>query len=101
MTMTMTRDTAATRLSSSPATRIATLIARLAAALAREIRIHRDMRLLSTFDDAALRDIGLARGGVENAVRNGRARGKSLGDFDREQVNSAGTVIPQPLTEWR
>ncbi|QFU17583.1 DUF1127 domain-containing protein [Microvirga thermotolerans] len=48
------------------------LLARIAAALAAEIRVRRDMRLLSGLGDAALHDIGLARGGIENAVRCGR-----------------------------
>ena len=48
-------------------------IARGAASLAREIRIRRDLRRLSGLDDAMLRDIGIARGGLESAVRFGRA----------------------------
>lgn len=49
------------------------LIARGIANLAREIRIRRDLRLVSELDDAMLRDIGIARGGLEGAVRFGRA----------------------------
>ena len=50
----------------------AELIARGAASLAREIRIRRDLRRLSGLNDAMLRDIGIARGGLESAVRFGR-----------------------------
>lgn len=49
-------------------------IACAAASLAREIRIRRDLRIVSGLDDAMLRDIGIARGGLEGAVRFGRAR---------------------------
>ena len=41
--------------------------------LAREIRIRRDLRIASGLDEAMLRDIGIARGGLEGAVRFGRA----------------------------
>jgi len=41
-------------------------------ALLREIRIRRALRHVSTLDDATLSDIGLSRGGVEEAVRHGR-----------------------------
>jgi uncharacterized protein YjiS (DUF1127 family) len=41
-------------------------------ALLREIRIRRALRHVSTLDDAMLCDIGLSRGGVEEAVRHGR-----------------------------
>ena len=49
------------------------LIARGTARLAREIRMRRDLRRLSGLDDAMLRDIGITRGGLEGAVRFGRA----------------------------
>lgn len=41
-------------------------------ALLREIRIRRALRDVSTLDDSMLCDIGLSRGGVEEAVRHGR-----------------------------
>jgi uncharacterized protein YjiS (DUF1127 family) len=37
----------------------------------RELRIHRDVKLLMSFDDRALADIGLSRGEVLYAVRHG------------------------------
>ena len=40
--------------------------------LLREIRIRRALREIGTLDDAALFDIGLSRGGIEDAVRHGR-----------------------------
>ena len=41
-------------------------------ALLREIRIRRALRHVSTLDDNILCDIGLSRGGIEDAVRHGR-----------------------------
>ena len=41
-------------------------------ALAREIRIRRALRDVSSLDDNILCDIGLSRGGIEDAVRHGR-----------------------------
>ena len=48
------------------------LIARGVSSLAHEVRIRRDLRRLSGLDDAILHDIGVARGGLEGAVRFGR-----------------------------
>ncbi|WP_162559266.1 DUF1127 domain-containing protein [Microvirga sp. 17 mud 1-3] len=76
------------------------LLARLAAALVREIRIRRDMRALSGFGDAALHDIGLVRGSVEDAVRHGRpslGRSRIVEPALSEEVSS----LPLSLTEWR
>jgi uncharacterized protein YjiS (DUF1127 family) len=42
-------------------------------AMMREIRIRRDLRMLSSFSDEALQDMGLARGGLEDAIRRGRS----------------------------
>ena len=42
--------------------------------LAREIRIRNDLRRLGAFDDAALSDIGVSRGGIEGAVRSDGVR---------------------------
>lgn len=44
----------------------------LVGAMLREMRLRRDMRALLELDEHLLRDIGLARGGVETAVRHGR-----------------------------
>jgi hypothetical protein len=44
------------------------------AKLAREIQLRHDMRRLASLDDAMLHDVGLARSGIEDAVRHGRAR---------------------------
>ena len=52
-------------------------IALTAVRLAREVRLRRDLRLLSGLDEAMLRDIGLARGGLERAVRYGRPSSRS------------------------
>jgi uncharacterized protein YjiS (DUF1127 family) len=41
-------------------------------ALLREIRIRRALRDVGTLDDNILCDIGLSRGGIEDAVRHGR-----------------------------
>jgi hypothetical protein len=43
------------------------------ARLAREIQFRHDMRRLASFDDTMLHDVGLARGGIEDAIRHGRA----------------------------
>jgi uncharacterized protein YjiS (DUF1127 family) len=48
------------------------LLARLVATLAREWRIRRDLRVLQTLDDRALRDIGIGHGGLDHGVRHGR-----------------------------
>jgi uncharacterized protein YjiS (DUF1127 family) len=42
--------------------------------IGRELRVRRDMRRLSEFDDFMLRDIGIARSDLEGAIRNGRDR---------------------------
>ena len=44
----------------------------LVGALAREIRVRRALRDVASLDDAALCDIGLCRGGIEDAIRHGR-----------------------------
>ena len=43
-------------------------------AIARELRIRRDMRRLMEMDDAMLRDIGIVRSDIERSVRTGRDR---------------------------
>ena len=46
----------------------------LFSAVMREIRIRRALREVGTLDDALLQDIGLAPGGIEDAIRHGRDR---------------------------
>jgi uncharacterized protein YjiS (DUF1127 family) len=48
------------------------LVARIAAALAEELRIRRDMRQLRAMDDSMLKDIGRTRPDVGSALRFGR-----------------------------
>jgi len=48
--------------------------ARLACRLSHELYLRNVTRTLQQFDDHILADIGLRRGGIEYAVRNGRAR---------------------------
>ncbi|WP_157961460.1 hypothetical protein [Microvirga flavescens] len=74
MSSTMICNASTTRTTGSFTPRVPALLVRFSAFLAKEIRIRRDMRLLASFDDAALCDIGLARGGLEDALRNGRCR---------------------------
>ncbi len=38
-----------------------------------ELDVRRSLREIQTFDDKMLRDIGLQRGGIEHALRNGVA----------------------------
>jgi uncharacterized protein YjiS (DUF1127 family) len=38
-----------------------------------ELEVRRSLREVQTFDDKMLRDIGLQRGGIEHALRNGIA----------------------------
>jgi uncharacterized protein YjiS (DUF1127 family) len=45
---------------------------RAARAIARELRIRRDMRHLMAMDDRMLKDIGLTRADIGDAVRYGR-----------------------------
>jgi uncharacterized protein YjiS (DUF1127 family) len=47
-------------------------VARIAAAIADELRIRRDMRELMAMDDCMLKDIGLTRADIGSAVRYGR-----------------------------
>ena len=76
------------------------ILERLAAAIAREIRVRRDMRLLSSFDEAALHDIGLARSGVEDAVRHGRL--ESIVPAPAEHyLDGKGASLLRSLVEWR
>ncbi|MGO4572541.1 DUF1127 domain-containing protein [Microvirga sp. 2TAF3] len=96
MSLTLTHEAAATGITGASRTRRPSLLARFFAALAREIRVRRDMRLLSGFDEAALHDIGLVRGGVEDAVRYGRPGVRSLNVGVPEMAS-----LPASYTEWR
>ncbi len=49
------------------------LLVRAFAAIAREVRLRRDLRNLQRLDDVMLQDIGLGRGELEDAVRHGRS----------------------------
>jgi uncharacterized protein YjiS (DUF1127 family) len=77
---------------------VPSFIGRLLARIAEEVRIHRSMRQLASLDEAMLRDIGLDRGGVEDAVRHGRpsSEGAALPSLRR-----TGATLPLSLTEWR
>jgi uncharacterized protein YjiS (DUF1127 family) len=48
------------------------VVARIATAIADELRIRRDMRQLRAMDDHMQKDIGLARADIGSAVRYGR-----------------------------
>jgi uncharacterized protein YjiS (DUF1127 family) len=48
------------------------LIRGLVGAIVREIQLRRTMREVGALDDAALVDMGISRGGIEDAVRHGR-----------------------------
>lgn len=76
-------------------------VSRLLALIAHEIRVRRDLRTLSSLGDSALHDIGLARGGLEEAVRHGRP---GWGSRDARFVGSDRFgCAPQAsaFTEWR
>jgi uncharacterized protein YjiS (DUF1127 family) len=71
----------------------------LVAALAEEIRVRRSLRQLSAFDDGMLRDIGVDRGSLEDAVRYGRP---SLeGTLLYRASGGRSSLTPSSLTEWR
>ena len=48
------------------------LIRSLLGAVVREIHLRRALREVGALDDAALLDMGISRGGIEDAVRHGR-----------------------------
>jgi uncharacterized protein YjiS (DUF1127 family) len=47
------------------------LLRRLVEKIAFELEVRRSLREVQSFDDKMLRDIGLQRGGIEHALRNG------------------------------
>jgi len=49
------------------------LLSRLIEKIRFELDVRRSLREIQTFDDKMLRDIGLQRGGIEHALRNGVA----------------------------
>jgi uncharacterized protein YjiS (DUF1127 family) len=58
----------------APAFRLLALVRSGLAAIRREMRVQRDLHQLEALDDHRLHDIGLDRGAIEDAVRNGRPR---------------------------
>ena len=68
------------------------LLARLGAAVLREIRIRRSLRELDSLGDAMLHDLGITRGGLEDVVRHGRPR-------DHRPVGSTGVACSNVQTE--
>jgi uncharacterized protein YjiS (DUF1127 family) len=95
-TMTATMTCATTSRPVAPARESRSFLARLFALAAREIRIHRDMRVLASMDEAALHDIGLVRGSVEDAVRHGRLDGVAPAPSVSHPAS-----LPHSLVEWR
>lgn len=72
-------------------------VVRLLSLIVEEIRIHRSMRQLASLDDTMLRDIGLDRGAVEDAVRHGRYSA----DGTIVTTRAPRAVLPSSLTDWR
>ncbi len=60
--------------SARPALRLLHLAYTAYAAIAREIRLRREMQRLAEYDDCMLRDIGITRMDIEGVVRCGRPR---------------------------
>ena len=73
-------------------------VGRLLSLIAEEIRIHHSMRQLASLDDAMLRDIGIDRGAVEDAVRHGR---DALDGTTARPSRVSAAGLPASLTEWR
>lgn len=48
------------------------VLARVSAAIVKEVRFRRALRDLNGIDDVMLHDLGLGRGELEDAVRHGR-----------------------------
>ena len=70
----------------APAFRFLALLRMGVAAIRREMRIQRDLHQLEALDDHRLHDIGLDRGALESAVRNGRPRIRTAPScFDRRE----------------
>jgi uncharacterized protein YjiS (DUF1127 family) len=61
----------------------------LAAGLAKELAARRAMRSLASLDDRMLRDIGLERGQIDHAVRQGRQAAKRMDDARSDLIRWA------------
>ena len=61
----------------------------LAAGLAKELAARRAMRSLASLDNRMLRDIGLERGQIDYAVRQGRQAAKRVDDARSDLVRWA------------
>ena len=61
----------------------------LAAALANELAARRAMRSLASLDDRMLRDIGLERGQIDQAVRQGRQAARRADDARSDLIRWA------------
>ena len=98
MSLTITRSAVApVRYSTA---RPPSLFARLLAAIAREVRLRRDLRVLASLDDAGLHDIGLSRGALEYAVRHGRWPGHvATSDGCSERAAGRGGSRPSVPSE--
>jgi uncharacterized protein YjiS (DUF1127 family) len=96
----MNCEAATSPLTSTSITKRPSLLSRFFAAVAREIRVRRDMRTLSGFDDAMLHDIGLGRSGLEDAIRHGRWKQEATASNLPADLRGT-TVMPLSLTEWR
>lgn len=68
-----------------------------AASLLVEWRVHRELKQLEELDARTLRDIGIAPGGLESAVRYGR---RSRPDLRIVRTRSV-PAMPASFTEWR
>jgi len=58
----------------------------LAAGLAKELAARRAMQSLASLDDRMLRDIGLERGQIDHAVRQGRQAAKRMDDATSDLI---------------
>ncbi|MCB8821880.1 DUF1127 domain-containing protein [Microvirga rosea] len=97
MSLTLTRTTSFSR----NGTTLSAVLSGIVAFVAREIRIRRDLRQLSTFGDAALHDIGLSRGNIEDAVRYGRPFQGTSRVVEPLATDCHGPSVPSFQTEWR
>lgn len=102
MSMPMTCNAATNLSAGRQAVTRPSLLSRIMSAIAREIRIRRDMRLLGSLDDVALHDLGLVRTGVEEAVRHGRSHARGPMTFEQPMRDMpTTTVTPLNSAEWR
>jgi uncharacterized protein YjiS (DUF1127 family) len=83
---------------------VARFVAWIAAAIADELRIRRDMRQLRAMDDCMLQDIGLTRADIGTAVRYGRDLCGQAHRWRMDGEDWAGveisTATADPLTSW-